>query len=203
MNNQLNLKMAKKKGVNKIPSVRVGRFRDSAEANEALKKLKLKDLKRQCIIRGMPFEDVVQGYVPTFQSFFVQNFHIKGNTELLADYDAWIAPKLVRCNLELFGQVETPDSLRMGTLAVVDEATGKSKTKRIKGIKKNKVKVEKNQWGIRVNCAKGLVGLLAQEGKSLDEILKEIKKEYPGKSDKSVSIWYKKFQKLMADGKKK
>ena len=170
-------------------------FRDKVLADRFLSRLKIRDLKRQCIIRGMPFEEVSQGYVPQLQGFFMKNFHVEGKKSLLAEYDAWAELKFAKLNLSLYGHEETPAELRMGTFNEVDGETGekKVKEKKIKGIVKEKKVAEKNNFGVRVGTAKAYVSHLVEKGKSLDVIKARLEIRFPGKSGKSVDIWYKKF----------
>ena len=177
-------------------------FRDKTRADIFLSKLKLRDLKRQCIIRGMPFEEAAPGYVPQLQGWFIKNFHVEGRKELLSEYDEWAETRFAKLNLSLFGHEETPAELRMGTFNELNEETGKKKEKKIKGIVKEKKVAEKNGFGVRVGTAKAYVSYLVDKGKSLETIKERLPIRFPGKSEKSIDIWYKKFVKMKKESVK-
>jgi len=173
-------------------------FKDKILADRFLGRLKIRDLKRQCIIRGMPFEEVSQGYVPQLQSFFMKNFHVEGKKSLLTEYDLWAETKFAKLNVSLYGHPETPAELRMGTFNEVEGVTGEKevKEKQIKGLVKEKKITEKNNFGVRVGTAKAYVSHLVDKGKSLEVIKSRLEIRFPGKSEKSIDIWYKKFIKI-------
>lgn len=187
--------MAKKKNfLNNATALRTKAFRDKAQANHFLDKLKIRDLKRQCIIRGAPFELIAQGSVSPLQTFFITNFNVEGRKELLTEYDEWSDKVCARINMELFGRPETPRELRMGSF---EDSQGVLKPKKLKGIKKEKKVVEKNDLGIRMGTAKAYVCYLVNKGLTLDQVVARLaaREKFQDKSPKSISIWYKKAKK--------
>lgn len=185
-------KTGKKKKTIETPfELRTRKFRNATMADNYLKKLRLKDLKRECIARGMPFEEVSKGYIPQLQSFFIKNFNEDIKKERIHDYDMWLNNYLIS-----HGKEPVHPMLQLGSTLEIDQETGEQilRTKKMKGFVKERKKVEKNDFGVRVGTAKAYVGYCVQRGLALDATLKRVQARFEkGTNEKSIKIWYKRF----------
>lgn len=184
------------KNLAKAPSrdplaIRTKSFHTSQLANEYLESLKLKDLKREVVARGMPFEKVAEGYIPALQGFFMKNCNSVVVKERIHEYDAWLNDYLVS-----LGDKPLHPMLQLGSVIEIDEETGEQilRDKKMKGFSKEKKKVEKNNFGVRAGTAKAYVGYCAEKGLSLEATTKRVQARFErGTNAKSIKIWYKKF----------
>lgn len=167
---------------------------------KAIQGLKYTDLKRQCLIRGMPFEEAVKGDFHSLSTFFRKNFDEVPNPELLNKYDEWFK-KLME---EKYGadskevRVLTHPQSRMGFIAQKDEEGNVIKKKRVRGIsskKKRKKRKRNNKFGIFSGTKKELTYRCEAEGKSLAETTKEVLDTFPEAKENSIKIWYRRAKK--------
>lgn len=163
--------------------------------------LDIKGFKRECVIRGMDFDQVINADIPTMYTYIVENFNNEKDTSLLDKYDDYV-DKLLR----LHGSDElVHPSLRLGFIGERDEETGLvTKMKRIAGMSKNKVRkkrASKTAYGVVGGTAKALTFELFGQGKSKQECIQIVGEKFPKASDKSVGIWWNKAKRKAKERK--
>lgn len=166
-------------------------------ADAHLEKLKYRDLQKECVIRGMSFELVAGQPIPSLASFFRSHFYEPSNTGLLDKYDDWIEGE-IKERLKLKGDDDRSllhPSLRLGYIGEKDE-TGNNKKKRVRTIiKKKKKKRERTNDNVFKGTKKALAFELQGIGKSKEEVIKQVKEEFPDANEKSIGIWFNKARK--------
>ena len=71
------------------------KFEENAHpADGHMMKMKYTAIKRECVIRGMPFKDVVSVSIPTLASFFRKHFYDDIDHSLLDKYDNWVESQI-------------------------------------------------------------------------------------------------------------
>lgn len=149
-----------------------------------------KDLKRNCVVRGMPFEEVINGSFPRLQIWLHHNLGNEIVTDLLDQFDDHIEAELrARGKDDLIHP-----QLRLGYIGERDEEGNTIKTKRIKGIKKKRVKREKTKDGIFKGTKKAYTYECQQKDYTLKKTIRKVKAKFPDASEKSIKIWYKKSE---------
>lgn len=168
-------------------------------ADGHFRNMKYKDLKRECVIRGMPFEQVVSSDVNKLYTYFREHYYDNVKHALLDDFDDWQEAK-IRETLESKGEdsdVYIHPSLRLGYVAEKDEEGNVIKKKRAKLLhKKIKRKRERTPDNIFKGTKKAYTFELQQKGHSKADVIKMVMEQFPDASDKSISIWYNKSKKL-------
>ena len=166
-------------------------------ADAHLRNLKYRDLQKECVIRGMPFELVAGQDIPSLSSFFRKHFHDPSNHELLNQYDDWIESK-IKDQLDARGDDDRSllhPSLRLGYIGEKDEE-GNTKKKRVRTtVKKKKKKRERTNDNVFKGTKKALAFELQGIGKSKKEVIKEVKEKFPDANEKSIGIWFNKARK--------
>lgn len=173
--------MAKKKRLKKGYKVK--------SAIAAMADMKYPDLKRACIIRGMPFEDVVRGDFPRLGSWLNKNYMVKTNSKLLDEFDEWN-----RADMIARGYPPDEPMIRYGFIDT-DPDTGETIIKRPRKIKKDKVRRERTEQGLFKGTKKELTFQCAMEGKTLEETNEIVIEKFPEAVEKSIRIWYNKAKK--------
>jgi len=162
-------------------------------------KMKFKDAKRECVIRGMPFIEVLSSDITKLYTFFRDHFYDDLNHKLLDEFDDYQEAEIKK-HLEAKGEdasLLVHPSLRLGYIAEKDEDGNTTKRKRAKTvIKKLKRKRERTNDNIFKGTKKAYTFELQQKGKSKEEVTKEVMASFPDASEKSISIWYNKSKKL-------
>lgn len=172
-------------------------------ADKALRKLKYKDLQRECIVRGMSFEDLVEADIWRLQSYFKKHYYDAKDSDKLDEFDRWFEGEMT---LEGKG-TDNPEhawmhhpSLRLGFTQGEDEqgnSIGHLKPRKFKKVKKKAKRVKlKELGGIIGGTKKAMTFALAIKGNSLSRVQKKVKKAFPEAQDKSIRIWYNKAIKL-------
>lgn len=148
------------------------------------------NLKRNCIARGMPFIDVMNGDYPRLNSWLHKNIENKADVKLLEQYDIFID-----------GQITDPE-LKHPTLrtAYIGERAEEQKLKTPKPkIKVDKKPKEKDENGIIKGTKKSYVIDLVKKGKSLDRIITKTIRKFPDAKEKSIKIWVRKQLREMGE----
>jgi hypothetical protein len=161
---------------------------------KALTQLDLKGLKRECIVRGMDFQELAEADIPKLQSWFLKNYLEDIDVSLLSKFDEWLDQQF-----EEQGYDKIKDSwafhpsLRFSRAEVEDDE--EPKAKRVKLLKKPKKKKAEKVEGfksLRAGTKKSYTYLLTSEGYNLDVIVRKVVKSFPDAKENSISIWYKK-----------
>ena len=161
--------------------------------------MKFKDLKRECVIRNMPFPLVLSSDVTVLYYYFKEHFYDNLNHKLLDEFDDYQEAKIKEV-LTAKGEDSSlliHPSLRLGYIAEKDDEGNTIKKKRARTvIKKLKRKRERTGDNIFQGTKKAYTFELQQKGKSKEEVTKEVMSKFPEASEKSISIWYNKSKKL-------
>lgn len=168
-------------------------------ADKWMENMKFKDLKRECVVRGMPFEDAINLGIPEMASFLRKNFHEKTNHELLNKFDDWQEKKILEIceQKDIDPNTMIHPSLRLGYIAEKDDDGNVIKRKRVKVIvAKKKEKRERTDDGLFTGTKKAYTFKLQMEGHTKDMVIEKVKEKFPEASDKSISIWFNKSKKL-------
>lgn len=148
----------------------------------------IKDFQRNCIVRGMPFEDMLDADMGSLRVWLHHNAHNEIKPELLDEFDKWKEGELKKS--PNFDESYLHPSLRLGFMGEEDE-DGNVKKKRIKGFKKPKKKRERTEDGIYVGTKKALTYACAKEDLSLEETVEKVTEVFPDAKAKSINIWFK------------
>jgi hypothetical protein len=157
-----------------------------------LKDMRLKDIQRECILRGMDFQEMVESSVLNLSSWLINNYGEKRVRENLDKFDTWMEDQLrthgkedlIHPMLNLGFVTETSDS-------------GEVKTKKIKGIRKQIIKKERTLEGVFKGTKKALTFELAKKGLSKAEVIAKVIEHFPEAQEKSIGIWYNRMKKEM------
>lgn len=155
----------------------------------------LKDMKRNCVVRGMDFKEVVESTVPGLQNWLHHNQSNDIDSDLLNQYDDWLEDQLRARGKE---DLIYPE-LRLGFIGERDDEGNTVKTKRVKGIRKKKKRREKTTDGIFSGTKKALTFQLQQDGLTMPDTVEKVLETFPDANTKSIKIWYKKSRRAHAD----
>lgn len=179
--------MKKKKG--KIGSS----FKQGSRSDRVLQDMKLVDLQKACIVRGMPFEDMVKSSVPQLHSWFDHNYQNSQDIKLLNEFDDWRELILKKKFTGPEDQWAFHPNLRFGFIGKKDSDGNTTQTKkpRLKGVDKVEKPKRERVEGTKVfmGTKKALTYQLTQEGKPLDEIIEAVMEQFPEAQEKSIKIW--------------
>ena len=160
--------------------------------------LRYKDLKRECVIRGMEFDDVIGGDFISLTNWLSRNFYSTITYELLDyfdDYQENLIKELIEKRGDPSGGIMHP-SLRLGYVAEKNERGEITRRKRVKTlVKKKRLKRQRTAQGIFTGTKKAYVFELQQRGLSKEEVIKIVLEKYPDASHKSIGIWFNKAKK--------
>jgi hypothetical protein len=164
----------------------------SPTAVSYVEKLNLPNLKRECIIRGIPFEMVPNSF-PQLQSWFLHNYNNDIDRNRLNEYDEWAEAGLRARGADplLMGP-----SFRLGT-ALENGPNGEIRKKRVKSrIPKMREKKARTTDGLYVGTKKAYTFELQKQGKTKAETIELVKAQFPEAKEKSIGIWYNKCKRL-------
>ncbi len=168
-----------------------------------IENFKHKDLQRACVVRGMPFDDVVNTTTPGLSNWFISNYGNGQDPNLLNMFDGWVEEKLRELGRDEDDPIMTP-CLRLGYIGEVDEETGKTIIKRLRNIKKpGKEKRERDEvTNIFLGTKKALTYDCAKKLLPMNETIDIVTKQFPEAVEKSIRIWYGKAKKEYANAGK-
>jgi len=182
-----------KKGRKKT-RIKVGTMTPREMALGRADRMTYKQIKRECVIRGMAFDAVVEGDIPTLIYWFSSNYENDINSKLLDEYDAYIQQRMLMENPNLDASMLHPH-LRLGYLGEADEE-GEVKQRRIKGIpRKKRTRKKKTKQGVYAGTKKALTYQLQAEGINIEETVTKVIETFPEAAVKSIKIWYKRSEK--------
>lgn len=162
-------------------------------------KMSIKDFKRECVVRGMPFEQVVNADVPTLYKFWIDNLHKTKDPSLLDAFDDWVDAQLRETLEPKKAEELIHPTLRLGFIGERDDDGTVTKIKRIVGMssKKPKEKRKKTIDGLVAGTAKSKTFECYRKGLSKEQALEEVLKDFPDASPKSVNIWFNKAKRTI------
>jgi hypothetical protein len=161
---------------------------------KALTQLDLRGLKRECLVRGIDFEELAEADIPRLQSWFLRNYLNDINPERLVEYDAWLDQEFENKGLDkIKDSWAFHPSLR---LSRADDSTEEEpKARRVKLLKKpKKKKLEKVEGfkSLRAGTKKSYTFILTKEGYNIMTITSKVQAKFPDANTNSISIWHKK-----------
>jgi hypothetical protein len=193
--------MSRKKDsfINSLP------FGDRHPADAKLIDFTNKDLKREVVIRGMPFMKVITTAWVGLAVYYRENFFKKTNPALLDEFDKWQEEEILKSLNAKGKKIEswaTDPRLRLGFIGETDGEGNTLTIKRIKGISSRvkKPKRERTFNNIYAGTKKAMTYELQKNGVSKEETIKLVKEKFPEANDKSIGIWYNKSKKSINNG---
>jgi hypothetical protein len=162
-------------------------YRPSA-ATSALPAMRLIDLQRHCIIRGIQFELLVTLSVFQMQSWLDKHWDIKTETKRLDEFDQWRLDYM-----KSKGMPADEPFIRLGYIGSRDEKTGEiTSFLKPRKMKKTKVKRERDtKMGIFKGTKKALAFQCFQEGLDREKTIQKVISIFPDAKEKSIKIWWK------------
>lgn len=191
--------------------LKLDRLNPDYAANKALTKMRYQDLKAACIVRGMDFQDIVEGDYPTLAGWFVKNHDNKQNRELLEMFDQWVDDHLKQRG---YKKNDPLRQFRQHSSLTADNDV-KVRTRKLKGAdigKKKRIKKERDAtFGIFKGTKKDYTFTqcadlfnkkrVDDDGKDRtvkdfqkaygDKMVERVQKKFPDAKEKSVKIWMK------------
>lgn len=150
--------------------------------------LTYKGLKIECIIRGMPPEEVLRADFFRLANFVQNNVLVRKDLSLLDEFDDYLDNELkVRNKPELIH-----NSLRLGYVKR-DEEDIPVKVIKLKPEKKEPRQKDSN--GLFKGTMKSYTYELQKKGKTVEQVLTKVIRKYPDAKAKSVKIWFNKSKK--------
>ena len=168
-------------------------------ADRYINELKYKGLKKECVIRGMDFDGVINGTIPSLSNWLRKHFMDTTRHELLDHFDDY-QEKIIKELYEKKG--EDPNamihsSLRLGYIAERDDEGKVVRKKRVRTvIKKRKKKRERTDDGIFKGTKKAFTFELQQQGIDKEKVMDLVIEQFPDANPKSIGIWFNKSRKL-------
>jgi hypothetical protein len=154
--------------------------------SQYMSNLKLKDLKRACILRGIPFVRVGRYDVNGLQSWLFKNFENKVDPNRLAEFDVFRDQELMS-----IGAIDDPVPHELRMAFTGEDGEGNPITRKrdthLLGIKKTDEEVA--YFKPRRGSKKSLVFELIRQGKETKEIIKEVQDQYPDAKIGSIKNW--------------
>lgn len=148
-----------------------------------------KQLKIKAVALGMPFTDVVESDIHGLISYIHRSTN-KPNISLIDRYDDWIDKQLELKGYEPGVEIRSP-LLRLGFIGEKGEDGSVVKTKRVKGLKKPKVKRERDDSGLYKGTKKSYTYECAKLNFSIERTIRRVLKKFPDAKEKSITIWYR------------
>lgn len=170
-----------------------------SSADRFIGDLKYRGLKKECVIRGMEFDKVLNGTIPILSNWLRKHFDDIPCLESLNEFDDYQENIIRKINKE---RGEDPNimihsSLRLGYIAERDDEGNIIKKKQVRTvIKKRKKRRERTDDGIFKGTKKALTFELQQMGLVKEEVIKAVMGKFSDASPKSIGIWYNKSRKL-------
>lgn len=166
-------------------------------AMRELANMKHRELQRACIVRGMNSQVMVDSDHHKLVSFFLDNYDNSQDEGLLLIHDIWVEGELQKKGYKK-GEALLSPALRFSYNGNIEqmEKPITIKPKEIPQQAKKPKSTMDETTGVRSGTKKALTYSLTLEGLEIDEILKQVKTQFPDAQDKSVSIWHKKALKI-------
>jgi len=153
--------------------------------------LTYKDLKKECVARGMPFIEVTGASFPTLTNWLLTYVLRPKDDNLIVQYDNYIENILrERGAHELIHK-----SLRLSYLGDDLDEKGEIIKKEPKVPREKKAPREKTESGLFQGTKKAYTEKLFNMGKTLEQTVTKVCRKFPEAKEKSIKIWYNKFKK--------
>jgi hypothetical protein len=161
--------------------------------NKWMSQLKLKDLKRACIMRGLSFRMVGEYDVHQLQSWLYRNHSTRQDPRLLEKFDIWRDKTLME-----EGAIDEPIhiDLKLGFYKTDKDGGEKRERRNVNLLGVTKSLEEQAIFVPRKGSKKTLAYDLIREGKSTQEIIKIVMDTYPDVSEGSIKVWCSQARKI-------
>jgi len=167
-------------------------FQDIANLATLKSHFTYKELKKNCITRGLTFDNALLYDFPRLSNWLLKNAHLEEDDNLLDKYDDWMETKLKADGNDYL----IHPSLRLGYLGSKSEEEIEEKpTKKVKVAKAEKIKREKDVSGLYKGTKKQYTFDLQRNGKTIDQVLTKVMRKFPDAKEKSIKIWFNRSRK--------
>jgi len=154
--------------------------------------LRLPDLKRAAIMKGISFRLIGESSVLDLQSWVYRHYHNRDDFSRLEEYDDWLETTLME-----EGAIDGPIHLDLKLSFYASDSEGNTKHSRrdpnLLGVTKSKA--EQAHYRPRKGAKKTLVFELIDEGYSTSDIIEEMIERFPDVSVGSIKVWCSKARK--------
>lgn len=165
----------------------------SATAVAYVEKLNLPALKRECIVRGIPFDKVCSS-IPQLQTWFLHNYDNPIKLDKLNEYDQWSTLLLKDRGVD---ESMLAPEFRLGSFILKNAEGGTYKSKGSRSrIPKMREKKQRTEDSLFVGTKKALTFELQKKGLTKAEVIEKVQAKFPDAKAKSVGIWYNKCKRL-------
>ncbi len=162
-----------------------------------LASLNLKNLKRACIVRSIPFRDITILDFLQLQSWVYKNFSNPTDPTLLEEFDNWYEKELLD---EGIIEDKLHVDLKFGYYSYDEAGNRKDKKRNSLIVGMVKSDKEKAQFKPRKGSRKELAFSLFSQGLKTSEVIEGVWEVYPDVAEGSIKVWgsqYRKRQKLI------
>jgi len=166
-------------------------FENIANLSNLKSEFTFKELKKNCISRGLEFEKALSYDFPNLSNWLLKNAHVKETEELLDLYDDWLEAKLRADGNDYL----VHPSLRFRYMGSKDEDSDEEKPIKKEKEKVVKVKREKDVSGLYKGTKKQYTFDLQRNGKTIDQVLTKVIRKFPDAKEKSIKIWFNRSRK--------
>lgn len=154
---------------------------------------KYPDLQKACIVRGIDFDELVQGTYFLLSSWLRKNWYNPIKLEKLAEFDEWRL-KIMKS----FGREDEP-FIRFAHIPENLEEVIANKTLKVKEKSDKPKRVLDEDLGVMGGTKKHLTYNCQKTGKTVQETIDIVKLKFPDAQDKSISIWWKRSRKANSE----
>jgi hypothetical protein len=147
-----------------------------------------KDIKKQCIMRGIGFEEVVNGDVLGLSNWLLKNQTNSVNESLIIEFDNWLDKKLLEDKLDYL----VHPGLRLSHISTDDSIIAIKVEKKLKTLKPKR---EKDKLGLYKGTKKQYTFDLQRKGKTVDQVITKVCRKFPEAKVKSIKIWFNRSRK--------
>jgi len=160
--------------------------------DKLLASLNLKNLKRACIVRGMPHMEVVISDFSQLQSWLFYHFNDPMDSTRLEEFDKWYEAELQDQGV-IDGELHV--DLKFGYYVYDDEGNRRDKKRNTLIVGLVKSDKEKASFKPKKGTKKELAFELFSQGLSTNEVIERVVLEYPDISEGSIKVWGTQFRK--------
>jgi len=153
--------------------------------------LTYKELKKECIIRGKPFPEIVRGDFPNLSNWLLIYHANPIDETLLEKYDNWVEDELNKLGSEYL----IHPSLRLSYVGARSDDDTADKLVKSKTVKIAKVAKEKDSSGLYKGTKKSYTFELQQKGKTIQQTIIKVLRKFPDAKEKSIKIWFNRARK--------
>ena len=165
-------------------------YKDPRE--QLLASLNLKNLKRACIVREIPFRDVLISDFLQLQSWLFKNYNNVTDATLLESFDIWYSQELLD---EGIIDKELHVDLKFGYYSYDDDGNRKDKKRNTLIVGPRKSDKEKATFRPKKGSKKELAFSLFGKGLATWEVIEKVTDAFPDVSEGSIKVWGTQFRK--------